>query len=71
MSFSGLSWSKLLPDSSAGFCFFQAAGLVSESSLQLGRSGSDSQQLGLPALGKKRLRESGQFLELPEAIRVA
>lgn len=30
-----LSWSKPLPDSSAGFCFFQAPRLVSESSLQL------------------------------------
>lgn len=31
-----LSWSKPLPGSSAGVCFFQGAGLVSGSSLQLG-----------------------------------
>jgi hypothetical protein len=38
-----LSWSKPLPGSSAAFCFFQAAGLASESPLQFGLSKRDSQ----------------------------
>jgi hypothetical protein len=67
-SFPGcLNGSKPLQGSSAGFCFFQADGLVSEFSLQLGWSESDSQKLGLSTL-KKRLSESAQFQELPEAI---
>lgn len=33
-----LNWSKPLPGNSAGFCFFQEAGLDSESCLQLGSS---------------------------------
>ena len=45
--------SKPLSDSLAGFCFFQAAGLVLESSLQPSSSESDSQHVGfLPLVGR-------------------
>jgi len=56
--------------SSVGFCFFQAAGLVSESSLQLTshQSRRDSQLLLLVLAGGGRGSESGQFQGLPGAI---
>jgi hypothetical protein len=50
------------------FCFFGAAGLVSESSLQLGLSECAAQQLSLFTVGKRRATESGQFQRFPEAV---
>ena len=59
MSFSG---------GSVGLNFFWAFWLVLDSSVLLGLSDSDSQWLGLFALGRKKPSESGQFQGLPEAI---
>lgn len=63
-----LSWPKLLPGSSTGFCFFQAAGKVSQTLLHLGFSETDSQQYLLLSLGREGPSESCKFQELPEAI---
>lgn len=59
---------KLLPGISTDFCFFQAAGRVSQTLLQLGFSETDSQQYLLLSLGREGPSESSKFQELPEAI---
>lgn len=56
----------------AGFCFFQAAGLaVTEVSLKLGLSESNSQQFGLFTFWDKETSESGQFKGLLKLLRFA
>lgn len=56
-------WFKPCPDSSASFCFFWTAGLVSESSFQVASPEGDSQQ----SLQFTLKRAECQFQELPGA----
>ena len=56
------------PGASVGLNLFQVVALISQSSLQLCFSESDSQQSLLFTLGREGPSESGQFQGLPEAI---
>ena len=63
-----LSWSKPIPGSSKGFCFFQAASLVSTRSVQRGFSESDAQPSLVFPLVRVEPSESAHFQELPQAV---
>lgn len=64
-----LGWSKPHPGDSTGFCFFQAACLVCESSLQFGLSERDSLCADfLDYCGRSGPIESDKFPGLPETI---
>lgn len=63
---SSTDWKVCFPSASVGLTLFQAAGLASESSLQLDFSGSDS-QLSLVHSVKWKCSEYGHVQGLPEA----